>query len=88
MVMAGWIFMFVTVENWGVIKPMICISTQGNGVFKEESAKYGLDDNGLSTHAAFFDYDHDGDLDCFVIIVRALLKALGIIKACEIFVIQ
>ncbi len=39
---------------------------QRNGTFKEEAKQYGLDDKGLSTQAAFFDYDHDGDLDCFV----------------------
>lgn len=38
-----------------------------NLTFSEEAAKYGLDDNGYSTHAAFFDYDMDGDLDCFII---------------------
>ena len=40
---------------------------QHDGTFKEEAHQYGLDDKGLSTHAAFFDYDHDGDLDCFVL---------------------
>ncbi|NCD72304.1 VCBS repeat-containing protein [Mucilaginibacter agri] len=40
---------------------------QHNGTFKEEAAKYGLDDKGLSTHAVFFDYDLDGDLDCYVL---------------------
>ena len=40
---------------------------QKNGTFKEEAAQYGLDDKGLSTQAVFFDYDHDGDLDCFII---------------------
>jgi len=39
---------------------------QQNGTFKEEAHNYGLDDKGPSTQAAFFDYDHDGDLDCFV----------------------
>lgn len=40
---------------------------QKNGSFKEDAKSYGLDDKGLSTHAAFFDYDHDGDLDCYVL---------------------
>ena len=40
---------------------------QKNNTFKEEAALYGLDDNGVSTHAAFFDYDKDGDLDCVVL---------------------
>jgi enediyne biosynthesis protein E4 len=40
---------------------------QKDGSFKEEAEKYGLADKGLSTHAVFFDYDHDGDLDCYVL---------------------
>jgi len=40
---------------------------QKDGTFKEEAAQYGLADKGLSTQAIFFDYDHDGDLDCFVL---------------------
>lgn len=40
---------------------------QKNNTFKEMASAYGLDDKGLSTHAAFFDYDHDGDLDCYVL---------------------
>ena len=35
--------------------------------FSEKAAQYGLDNSGYSTHASFFDYDKDGDLDCFVI---------------------
>lgn len=38
-----------------------------DGTFKEEAHKFGLDDKGFGTQAAFFDYDHDGDLDCFVL---------------------
>ncbi|MXV53191.1 hypothetical protein GS399_19670 [Pedobacter sp. HMF7647] len=40
---------------------------QHNGTFKEEAEKYGLADRGLSTHAVFFDYDLDGDLDCYIL---------------------
>lgn len=45
---------------------------QGNGpdgtpTFKEEAQRYGLDDNSYTTHAAFFDYDKDGDLDCYIL---------------------
>jgi enediyne biosynthesis protein E4 len=35
--------------------------------FAEKASQYGLDDKGYSTHAAFFDYDHDGDLDMFLL---------------------
>lgn len=40
---------------------------QKDGTFKEEAHRYGLDDKGESTQAVFFDYDRDGDLDCFVL---------------------
>ncbi|HTD92436.1 MAG TPA: VCBS repeat-containing protein [Chitinophagaceae bacterium] len=39
----------------------------GNGSFTESGAKYGLDFSGFSTQAAFFDYDHDGDLDAYIL---------------------
>src|SRR5438105_8749574 len=40
-----------------------------NGVptFKEMAAQYGLADEGFSTQATFFDYDHDGNLDMFLV---------------------
>ncbi|WP_225975333.1 VCBS repeat-containing protein [Panacibacter ginsenosidivorans] len=47
----------------------------GNGTFAEKAHEYGLDDKGLSTHAAFFDYDHDGDLDMFLL--NNSFKAIG-----------
>ncbi|HEY4290987.1 MAG TPA: VCBS repeat-containing protein [Puia sp.] len=40
---------------------------QKDGTFKEEARQYGLDDKGIGTQAIFFDYDHDGDLDCFIL---------------------
>lgn len=39
----------------------------GNSTFTEKSNAYGLDFAGLSTQSAFFDYDHDGDLDCYLL---------------------
>jgi hypothetical protein len=35
--------------------------------FTERAAEYGLAVRGLSNHASFFDYDHDGDLDCYLL---------------------
>ena len=35
--------------------------------FTDQAAEYGLDDAGYSVQATFFDYDRDGDLDCFLI---------------------
>ncbi len=40
---------------------------QGDLTFKESAAEYGLDIIGLSIHASFFDYDNDGDLDCYLL---------------------
>ncbi|WP_276500234.1 VCBS repeat-containing protein [Terrimonas pollutisoli] len=47
----------------------------GKVTFTEKAKEYGLDDRGLSTHAAFFDYDKDGDLDMFLL--NNSFKAIG-----------
>jgi len=39
----------------------------GNLTFREVSHATGLDDLGLSTQAVFFDFDLDGDLDCYLL---------------------
>ncbi|WP_431213509.1 FG-GAP repeat domain-containing protein [Puia sp. P3] len=39
----------------------------GNLTFTDSAEAYGLANTGLSTHAVFFDYDRDGDLDCYLL---------------------
>ncbi len=38
-----------------------------NNSFTESAAKLGLQFSGFGTQAAFFDYDRDGDLDCYLL---------------------
>jgi hypothetical protein len=38
-----------------------------NLTFTESAARYGLDISCYATQSSFFDYDLDGDLDCFII---------------------
>ncbi len=40
---------------------------KGNNTFSEEAAQFGLADPAYSTHAAFLDYDRDGDPDLFLL---------------------
>ena len=40
---------------------------QGIPKYIEQAKQYGLADTGYSTQAYFFDYDHDGDLDMFLL---------------------
>ncbi len=39
----------------------------GDQTFTERASEYNLDDKGFSTHASFFDYDKDGDLDVYIL---------------------
>lgn len=39
----------------------------GDLTFTESAEQFGLDDRGFSTHASFFDYDKDGDLDAYML---------------------
>ena len=48
--------------NQGVADPATGVPT-----FVEAAAEWQVDDLGLSTHAAFFDYDKDGDLDLYLL---------------------
>ena len=39
----------------------------GDGTFTEKAHEYNLAETGFSTHASFFDYDKDGDLDAYIL---------------------
>jgi hypothetical protein len=71
----------VDINNDGWLDIFICNSghmTNGNRrnklyvnnhnmSFTEKAHEYGLDISGYTTQVSFFDYDGDGDLDCFMI---------------------
>jgi enediyne biosynthesis protein E4 len=40
---------------------------QHDNTFTEQAKAYGLNDPGYTTHVSFFDYDLDGDLDCYIL---------------------
>lgn len=40
---------------------------KGNNQFVDEAELYGLNFSGFSVQACFFDYDKDGDLDCYLL---------------------
>ena len=43
------------------------VNKNGIPTFKEDAKSYGLDFSGFSTHASFFDFDVDGDLDMYLL---------------------
>jgi hypothetical protein len=51
------------------------LDKNGNPRFKEMAVEYGLADEGYSTHAVFFDYDRDGNLDLYL--VNNSFRAVG-----------
>ncbi len=72
---------FVDINGDGLLDIYVCKSGKPNGerrynelfinngdlTFTESAKAYGLADVGLSSHAVFFDYDLDGDLDCYLL---------------------
>jgi hypothetical protein len=66
----GWLDIYVCNAGNMMDKPLrknqLYINNH-NLTFTESAAVYGLDNDGYSTQASFFDYDLDGDLDCFLV---------------------
>jgi hypothetical protein len=54
-------------KNFGLKGHNELFINRGDNTFVESSAKYGLDFSGFTVQSGFFDYDHDGDLDCFIL---------------------
>ena len=64
----GWLDIYVCQVNYRTKSGHnLLYINAGDGTFREEAAAYGLDFEGLSTQAAFFDYDVDGDLDVYLL---------------------
>ena len=43
------------------------VDKNGTPIFTEQAQAYNLAKTGFSTHASFFDYDKDGDLDAYIL---------------------
>ncbi len=58
---------------------LVCTGLDKDGIphFKDEAKEYGLDYQGYSTQALFFDYDGDGDLDMFLL--NHTVRQIGIV---------
>ena len=65
----GWLDIFVckSGDPGGTHRYNELFINNGDLTFSEKAVEYGIADIGLSTHASFFDYDRDGDLDCYLL---------------------
>jgi enediyne biosynthesis protein E4 len=66
----GWLDIYVCnagYDKWKTKEFNKLFINNHNGTFTEKATEYGLDETGYTTHAAFFDYDKDGDLDCYIL---------------------
>ncbi|MEL7003956.1 MAG: CRTAC1 family protein, partial [Bacteroidota bacterium] len=64
----GWLDIYISQggPNDDASRKNLLFINQKDLTFKEAASEYGLDDASISSQAAFFDYDKDGDLDCIV----------------------
>src|SRR5207249_969019 len=64
----GYVDIFVSgVSYLGEHGRNVLYINNGDGTFTDRTKEYGLDFEGYSTQALFFDYDGDGDLDMYLL---------------------
>lgn len=65
----GWVDIYVcnSGDISGDSKQNELFINNGDLTFTEQAESYGLADKGFSTHAVFFDFDRDGDLDVYLL---------------------
>jgi enediyne biosynthesis protein E4 len=65
----GWLDIFVCKSGppLGGIRHNQLFINNGDLTFTDRATEWGVADVGLSLHAAFFDYDHDGDQDFYLL---------------------
>lgn len=65
----GWLDFYVCRSAMGdsILRKNLLFINNKDLTFTERAAEYGLDHQGYSTQAAFFDYDQDGDQDMFLL---------------------
>ncbi|MCU0386796.1 MAG: VCBS repeat-containing protein, partial [Flavihumibacter sp.] len=65
----GWLDIYVCNAGYkkGMIQDNALFINNKDLTFTEKAKEYGLADAGYTTHAAFFDYDLDGDLDAYIL---------------------
>ncbi|MEL6852668.1 MAG: VCBS repeat-containing protein, partial [Bacteroidota bacterium] len=66
----GWLDIYVTRELYDdqpEARRNLLYHNQGNMTFREVAQEWGIGDTARTRHAAFLDYDKDGDLDLFLL---------------------
>ena len=61
------IYVSAVSNTYGLKGNNVLFINNRNGTFSEKAKEYGLDFAGYTTQSGFFDYDHDGDLDCYIL---------------------
>jgi len=79
----GWLDIYVCnaghMENGALRRNQLFINDHHGG-FRDSAIEYGLADSGYTTQASFFDYDGDGDLDCFLINNSPMVNTLDYVN--------